>query len=391
MDKDEAIRLLKGGPKGIKEWNERRDAGEEIPLLRDIDLSDANMHGVNFNNFAALPQVVLDGVNFYRANLWHADLRDAHFSRAKLIDTNLHSADLRWANLSHADFRGANLSWSTIGGADAGGADFRKAHLTNANFDHTDLIRADLRQADLRGANLRGTYLRQAKLHQASFGNTGIACDLSQAIGLNEIVHENSSWIDVNSLLGFKDDLPEVFLRGCGLREEEIAYFRSQVGQPIRFYSCFISYSSSDEAFATRLYNDFQAAGIRCWKWNHDARTGESLWSEIDQAIRIHDKLVLIASESSLNSQPVNREIERAIVQEDERKKLKNAGNFDGNPNVLFPVRLDDYILNGWEHERKVDVTKKVIADARGWDTDNATYENMRDKLIQDLKDPTGE
>ena len=33
MDRDDALKLLKGGPVGIAEWNRRRDAGEEIPDL----------------------------------------------------------------------------------------------------------------------------------------------------------------------------------------------------------------------------------------------------------------------------------------------------------------------------------------------------------------------
>jgi hypothetical protein len=203
---------------------------------------------------------------------------------------------------------------------------------------------------------------------------------------LDRIYHRSSSIVDVNSLLHFKDDLPENFLRGCGLREEEIAYFRSVVGKPIRFYSCFISYSTKDEEFASRLHNDFQAKGIRCWKWDHDARTGRSIWREIDQAIRVHDKVVLIASESSLKSPAVHREIERAIQEEDRRTRDKQAGTFDGDLDVLFPVRVDDYIFDEWQHERKADVVKKVIADARNWDKDQAVYAKVRDKLIKDLK-----
>jgi hypothetical protein len=52
---------------------------------------------------------------------------------------------------------------------------------------------------------------------------------------------------------------------------------------------------------------------------------------------------------------------------------------------VLFLVRVDDFIFNGWEHARKVDVTSKVIADARNW-TDPKDYKMVLDKLIRDLK-----
>ena len=30
MDRDEALKLLSGGPEGVTEWNRRRDTGEEI-------------------------------------------------------------------------------------------------------------------------------------------------------------------------------------------------------------------------------------------------------------------------------------------------------------------------------------------------------------------------
>ena len=52
MDRDEALRLLKGGKEGIKEWNERREAGEKIPDLEGADLSRANLGGANLGGAA---------------------------------------------------------------------------------------------------------------------------------------------------------------------------------------------------------------------------------------------------------------------------------------------------------------------------------------------------
>ena len=54
---------------------------------------------------------------------------------------------------------------------------------------------------------------------------------------------------------------------------------------------------------------------------------------------------------------------------------------------VLFPLRVDQFIFDGWEHERKVDVTKKVIADATGWEQENDKYQAVLARLIRDLKD----
>ena len=57
--------------------------------------------------------------------------------------------------------------------------------------------------------------------------------------------------------------------------EDFIVYMRSLVGRAIEFYSCFISYSSQDDAFAQRLYADLQAKNVRYWKFDEDAKWGE--------------------------------------------------------------------------------------------------------------------
>ena len=376
MDREEAVRLLRGGRNGIREWNERRERGEDIPDLRNVDLAGANLCNANLRN-ADLSHADLNHTNlsytcFIDASLRHAELSLADLLRARLTRANLHGAKLLGTNLSDANLDGVSLTDATCHGA---------------MLDGTHVTQANLSRASVTGATLIGVTLDNTTLSEAKFGFTAVCnCDLSSVRGLDEIKHAGPSSISVDTLLKFKDDLPETFLRGCGLRDEEIAYFRSQVGSAVRFYSCFISYSTADEEFATRLHNDFQAKGIRCWKWTHHARTGRNLWGEIDQAIRKYNKLVLIASKSSLKSPAVSREIERAIAQEDNRQKRKLAGETHVDPDVLFPVRLDDYIFDGWEHERKVDVTNKVIADARGWDKDTAIYNRVLNRLVRDLK-----
>ena len=39
MDEKEALKLLRGGRDGVKEWNARRDKNESIPSLTEADLS----------------------------------------------------------------------------------------------------------------------------------------------------------------------------------------------------------------------------------------------------------------------------------------------------------------------------------------------------------------
>jgi hypothetical protein len=52
---------------------------------------------------------------------------------------------------------------------------------------------------------------------------------------------------------------------------------------------------------------------------------------------------------------------------------------------VLFPIRIDDYIFDKWEHERRADVVKKVVGDFRDWKSHDA-YQKSLLKLLKDLQ-----
>jgi len=73
-------------------------------------------------------------------------------------------------------------------------------------------------------------------------------------------------------------EIPAIFLRKAGVPNTFIEYARSLVKNPIEYYTCFISYSSKDQAFAERLTDLPWAANMRRMrhigdftKWkNHD-------------------------------------------------------------------------------------------------------------------------
>ncbi len=169
------------------------------------------------------------------------------------------------------------------------------------------------------------------------------------------------------------------FLRGCGLPQSYIDYLPSLLGKPFEFYTCFISFTEADDAFSLRLYNDLQGSSVRCWRWKEDAKIGRTLMRSIDEAVRLYDKLIVICSEESLCSPPVIREIERALQKED---ALARQGK---EPEVLFPLRLDDYIFDTWDHYRKADVIQKNVGDFRRWN-DHDAYQQSFDRLLRDLK-----
>jgi len=121
-------------------------------------------------------------------------------------------------------------------------------------------------------------------------------------------------------------------LRGAGVPDNFIAFVASLITAPIQFYSCFISYSTKDQEFAERLHADLQHKGVRCWFAPEDVQGGKKLHEQIDRAIQIHDRLLLILSLNSMASEWVQSEIARARLREMQEGRR-----------VLFPVRLVEF------------------------------------------------
>jgi CheY-like chemotaxis protein len=142
----------------------------------------------------------------------------------------------------------------------------------------------------------------------------------------------------------------------------------------IEFYSCFISYSSKDHEIAERLYLDLLNKGIKCWFAPEDLKIGERLRLAFDQAIRIHDKLMVLLSENSVGSQWVEKEVETAF----ERERLESRV-------VLFPIRLDDTVMNT-DQPWAADIRRtRHIGDFRDW-KNHDSYKTAFERLLRDLK-----
>jgi hypothetical protein len=232
--------------------------------------------------------------------------------------------------------------------------------------------------ADLSGADLRGADFTAARTYATNFADV----DLSVAKGLETIRHEGPSTIGIDTIYKSRGKIPEAFLRGCCVPDGFIAYIGSMVGRPIEFYSCFISYATLDQEFADRLYADLQAKGVRCWFAPHDIKGGRKLHEQIDEAIRLHDRLLLILSEHSMSSEWVNTEIAKA------RKREVKEGK-----RVLFPVRLVEFeVLRDREcfdgdtgKDSAREIREYFIPDFSNW-KDHDSYRTAFQRLVSDLK-----
>ncbi len=338
MANQEHVDLLK---KGVKAWNQWRKEHPEIyPDLRGI--------------------VPLEGVNLSKANL-----KRANFSYADLRGVNLSEADLSYADLTRTRFSNCSLKHANLSYANLTRVIFRSTSFRDANLSEAQLSRAEFNGCKLNGANLT-----KARVGSTLFGKI----DLSQTKGLETVWHSGPSTIGIDTIYLSEGKIPEIFLQGAGVPDSFIIYTHSLVGHPVNYYSCFISYSSKDEALARRLHTNLQAKGVRCWFAPEDMKIGDKIRTQIGEAIHLQDKLLLLLSEHSITSTWVEDEVEAALEKEQNQHR-----------NVLFPVRLDESVMETSQAWAAMLRRSRHIGDFSNW-TDLQAYQMAFKRLLEDLK-----
>jgi uncharacterized protein YjbI with pentapeptide repeats len=317
----------------------------------------------------------LSKLNLPLKGLRHAYMYNTDLNSSILCGADLFGADLTMCNLRSADLRGASLGGAKLVSASLQMACLQRAKLYGTSFARADLTGADFAEAHLQGANLSGATLNRANLAHAAVESTVfVDVDLSAVRGLDTVLHLAPSSIGIDTVYRSKGNIPELFLRGCGVPEDFITYMRSLAANPIEFYSCFISYSSKDQDFTERLHADLQQKAVRCWFAPEDLKIGDKFRTRIDESIRMYDKLMVILSENSIQSTWVEEEVEAALEKERKQNKL-----------ALFPIRLDDAVMDtdqSWAASLR---RTRHIGDFRNWKAHDA-YMKAFDRLLRDLK-----
>ena len=357
MADPELVELLKSGPDN---WNQQRPAPPRMAEwsrrpnrldLRGVDVSGSTLSGANLNavdlSGADLTGTNLDESSMSRSRFDNATLEQAilHFTTA--VDSSFENAILNKASLFYAEFRGGSL---------------KKAQFCGALMIGTRFERVSLAECNLGGASLAGAIF------------TGV--DLSDAVGCDTSTYHLPSSLGIESLYLSNGRIPDSFLRGIGVAEPMITFANSLVTSepPIRFYSCFISYSHADSTFARRLTYQLQGRGVRCFRDDDDVRVGERILPKLIDAIRVHDRVVLCCSRTSLESKWVATELEETFEKEKELGK-----------DILLPLNLDGYLFDGWKGPHAVKVRERNAANFVGWEHDNDIFEAGFKRVLKAL------
>ncbi len=295
----------------------------------------------------------------------YIDLSEADLRGAALVNANLMNANLQAANLLQADLRSSNLMWA-------------------------DLTGAMLAMAELGAATVIGTNFSKAQLSVTDF----VLIDLSEARGLDEVVHMSASNISTNVFIASKENIAETFLRGCGLSDweveqvklynpslsnDEIAQIQYKVydlraTQAIQISPLFISYSHGDRKFVDKIENQLNEKGVRFWRDIHDLKAGR-IETQIDRAISQNRTVLLVLSEHSIKSDWVEHEVRTA------RGLEKDMGH-----DVLCPIALDDsWKSSPWPKRVMEQIMEYNILDFSAW-KDDVKFEGMFRKLIDGLQ-----
>jgi hypothetical protein len=131
-----------------------------------------------------------------------------------------------------------------------------------------------------------------------------------------------------------------------------------------QFYSCFISHSHKDEPFAEKLTSKLRENGIKVWYAPEDMLPGQKIHTQIKQAIKQFDKLLIVLSRESMESEWVKTEIRNARRREIEEKRR-----------VLFPISIVPFEdIRTWEcfdadtgKDLAVEIREYLIPDFSNW------------------------
>jgi len=124
----------------------------------------------------------------------------------------------------------------------------------------------------------------------------------------------------------------------------------------------FISHSTKDKPFVRKLAADLVSNGVKVWLDEQRILVGDSIPEKIAQGLAESDFFLVVVSKNSVESAWVSKELNTALVQEIERRKV-----------TVLPIKLDDSAMPS-------SIVDKLYANFTG------SYEEGLRKLIESIR-----
>jgi hypothetical protein len=143
----------------------------------------------------------------------------------------------------------------------------------------------------------------------------------------------------------------------------DIDYLGVLIEMKKKKHHVFISHNWNDKPIARKLATDLSAKGIGVWVDEAEIKLGDSLITKIRDGIDKVDYVFVLLSKHSIDSEWVKKEVEIAMNQEIEGKKVK-----------VVPILLHDVDLPGF-------LKGKLYGDLRSMDRYDALLSQIMDRV----------
>ena len=194
-------------------------------------------------------------------------------------------------------------------------------------FENCIIDRTGFNYVDLRYCNFINTIL---------FDTSFVNCSMLEntIIKTERLKYDSQASIDLQTIIKSENISFDILKHYFNINDPNIKTIVSKVATKVEFKKVFISFSFKDKKFVQRLYDQLTSKGIPCFFWMKDAPPGQPLEDIMTSGIKVHDKVLFIASKDSLKSNACQFELSEG--------RKKQAETWE---NTIFPIHIDDFLF----------------------------------------------
>ena len=222
----------------VEKWNTEREA-----VITD-DLQDHVYPNLFHTQLSGLS---LQSINLYGAQMNGVDLRYSDLTDAYLVKSRLLGTSFAWANLTNAvicesEILGSAFHKAKMVGCDLSGLSMRDGDISQAVLHGSNLCKSIFSDISFAGSSLCGATLDCAIFSNTAFSETDMTgssvsgtvfsdVDMRGIVGLDTVKCEKPAEITLSTFVKSEWQIPEVFLRVCGIADDVIAYAKSRASK----------------------------------------------------------------------------------------------------------------------------------------------------------------